>query len=134
MTEPKNKYVNQQDANQDDQEKASTDSSKQTFVVKLKKPIKSGSRIISEVTVYEPFAGELVGINMFALQFGNMSVVRQLLPRITEPRLRDADLNKMCGADCLKLASAITGFLFDPSDIFDLQTIQEDLQAQGSTQ
>lgn len=73
-------------------------------------PIQRGEQVISTVKLRKPNAGELRGIKLVDLLQMDVSAVATLLPRITEPTLTTADVNKLDPADLVAIGTVTAGF------------------------
>ena len=78
--------------------------------VALDYPIQRGEQVISAVTLRKPSAGELRGIKLVDLLQIDVSAVATLLPRITEPTLTAADVNKLDPADLVAIGTHTASF------------------------
>lgn len=79
-------------------------------VVSLDYPIQRGEQIIDAVKLRKPSAGELRGIKLVDLLQIDVTAVATLLPRITEPTLTVADVNKLDPADLVAIGTHTAGF------------------------
>ena len=78
--------------------------------VTLDYPIQRGDQVISAVKLRKPSAGELRGIKLVDLLQIDVSAMATLLPRITEPTLTIADVNKLDPADLVAIGTHTAGF------------------------
>ncbi|GMR27020.1 hypothetical protein STENOSP10_12390 [Stenotrophomonas sepilia] len=78
--------------------------------VTLDYPIQRGEQVISAVKLRKPSAGELRGIKLVDLLQIDVSAVATLLPRITEPTLTAADVNKLDPADLVAIGTHTASF------------------------
>lgn len=78
--------------------------------VTLDYPIQRGEQVISAVKLRKPNAGELRGIKLADLLQIDVSAMAALLPRITEPTLTTADVNKLDPADLVAIGTLAAGF------------------------
>lgn len=78
--------------------------------IALDYPIQRGEQTINTITLRKPNAGELRGIKLVDLLQMDVGAVATLLPRITEPTLTAADVNKLDPADLVAIGTATAGF------------------------
>ncbi len=78
--------------------------------VSLDYPIQRGDQVINTVKLRKPNAGELRGIKLVDLLQMDVSAVAALLPRITEPTLTAADVNRLDPADLVAIGTLTAGF------------------------
>lgn len=79
--------------------------------VTLDEPIKRGDKLVTEVEVRKPTAGELRGASLYELMQLNTDAMIKVLPRITIPALQEAELKQLSPADLVQLATEVVGFL-----------------------
>lgn len=78
--------------------------------VTLETPIERGATRIETVVVRKPLAGALRGISLTELLQLQTDALRQLLPRVTEPPLIAAEIDRLDPADLVQLGSEVIGF------------------------
>lgn len=78
--------------------------------ITLDYPIQRGEQVIAAIKLRKPNAGELRGIKLVELLQIDVSAVAALLPRITEPTLTAADVNKLDPADLVAIGTLAAGF------------------------
>ncbi|MBH1520799.1 phage tail assembly protein [Stenotrophomonas maltophilia] len=78
--------------------------------ITLDYPIQRGEQVIATIKLRKPNAGELRGIKLVDLLQIDVSAVAALLPRITEPTLTTADVNKLDPADLVAIGTLAAGF------------------------
>ncbi|GHD59833.1 phage tail assembly protein [Jeongeupia chitinilytica] len=79
--------------------------------IELDEPIKRGDQIIASITLRKPNSGALRGLNLTDVMQINVSALKTLLPRISDPTLTEADVDKLDPADLLQLGTEVAGFL-----------------------
>lgn len=89
---------------------ADTTDGRDPNTVTLDYPIQRGEQVISAVKLRKPSAGELRGIKLVDLLQIDVSAVATLLPRITEPTLTAADVNKLDPADLVAIGTHTASF------------------------
>ena len=82
----------------------------QTVVI-LDRPLRRGKTRIDQVTLRKPTVRALRGINLVDLMQLNTQVLMRLLPRISEPHLSEADIERLDPADLTSLGEQAAGFL-----------------------
>lgn len=86
-----------------------------TESITLEQPLQRGEQIIDQITIRKPAAGELRGIALVNLIQMDVDALARVLPRITEPTLTEADVNRMDPADLMQAGSVVAGFLLPAS-------------------
>ena len=81
-----------------------------TVTVTLDYPIRRGQGEITEITLRKPRVRALRGINLADLMQINTDAVAKLLPRITDPPLNDADIDRLDPADLTQLGTETASF------------------------
>lgn len=87
-----------------------------TTIVKLTQPIKRGvneATEITEVTVTRPKSGALRGLQLTTLQMGDVNALAKLLPRITEPKIHEHEIDNLDPEDLSDFADVVAGFLMN---------------------
>ncbi|MDE1465533.1 phage tail assembly protein [Spartinivicinus poritis] len=77
--------------------------------VELKEPITRGKKTLDKISLREPRAGELRGLELMSIVRMDVNSLRILLPRISELNANEVD--QLHPADLTKLASEVTVFL-----------------------
>ncbi|MBU2708817.1 phage tail assembly protein [Zooshikella marina] len=77
--------------------------------ITLKQPITRGKKTIEKVTLREPRAGELRGLEILAIARMDVNSLRILLPRISELTINEVD--QLHPADLTKFGNELTVFL-----------------------
>lgn len=88
-----------------------------TKAVTLSKPVQRGDAAIASVTLREPMAGDLRGLNLSELLQMNVAAMTRLVPRITEPGLAPDEVANLPGADLVALSLAVVGFFFSDAQM-----------------
>lgn len=78
-----------------------------TKTVTLSAPILRGETEITEITVRKPNVPALKGLKLMDLMQSDVNAVATLLPRITQPMLTKADIDRLDVVDFTKLTGAI---------------------------
>lgn len=87
------------------------DTGKKLFVdVDLEEPIVRGEQTIAKVQLRRPKSGELRGLSMVDLVKLEVTAVRTLTPRISNPTLTLQDMDGLDPADLLTISTEIAGF------------------------
>jgi len=79
--------------------------------ITLDSPIKRGEILIESIVVSKPKSGALRGIALTDLLRMEVAALTTALPRLTEPKLTEQDIQGMDPADLLQLGTAVVGFL-----------------------
>ena len=77
-------------------------------VVALSKPIKRGEKTVNEVTLREPSAGELRGLDNFDVMRMNVTAHRTLIPRISDITANEFD--QLPPKDLIAIQTEVVGF------------------------
>ena len=88
-----------------------SDPEKNPNTVTLDAPIKRGEKEITEITLIKPNSGALRGTSLRGLLDCNTDDLIKVLPRITDPALTDAEVNRLDPADLMQAAAKVAGFL-----------------------
>ena len=83
--------------------------------VTLSAPIKREGGDITELTLRKPNSGELRGLSLLSLAEFDVDTLLKLVPRIAQPTVTEAELNKMPVADLFALAGEINNRFLQPS-------------------
>ena len=83
----------------------------ETATVTFEEPVTRGEQTITAVELRRPRGAALKGIGMLALAQLDYDEVKKLLPRISNPILHAADLEKMDSTDIFSCAVEIAAFL-----------------------
>lgn len=86
-----------------------------TKTVTLTTPIVRGETEITAITVRKPNVPALKGLKLMDLMQSDVNAVATLLPRITQPMLTKADIDRLDVVDFTKL----TGAIFETMNIGD---------------
>lgn len=81
-----------------------------TTKVTLSKPIKRGETEIAEITLHEPNAGVLRGISLGQVLDMTTDAIVKLVPRISDPKLTEPEMQKLCLRDLAMLGGAVANF------------------------
>lgn len=84
-------------------------------IITLDTPIVRGAMTIEQVTLRKPMSGELRGVTLADLAQMDVSALRKVLPRITQPSLTDPEIGRMDPADLLQCGVAVASFLLTRS-------------------
>jgi hypothetical protein len=91
-----------------------------TQTLKLNTPIKRGDKEISEIVLHKPNVAAMRGISLYALINMNVDALLTVLPKISDPKLTEHDLNHLDLPDLLQAATVVAGFFV---------TVEEDQEA-----
>lgn len=83
--------------------------------VTLDDPIVRGEETITELSLRQPKAGELRGLNMLEVGQLNVDAMIKLIPRIASPMINEIEVAAMSPADLLACGVEIGNFLLQKS-------------------
>ncbi|MGX2975644.1 phage tail assembly protein [Ursidibacter arcticus] len=75
--------------------------------ITLKQPIIRGETQISEIQLRKPNVPALKGLKLLDLMQSDVNAISTLLPRITQPMLTKADVDRLDVVDFTKLTGAV---------------------------
>lgn len=78
-----------------------------TKTITLKTPLVRGETEINEITLRKPNIPALKGLKLLDLMQSDVSAVATLLPKITQPMLTKADIDRLDITDFTKLTAAL---------------------------
>lgn len=78
-----------------------------TKTITLKQPITRGETQITEIQVRKPNVPALKGLKLLDLMQSDVNTVSTLLPRITQPMLTKADIDRLDITDFTNLTAAV---------------------------
>lgn len=84
--------------------------------ITLLTPLKRGDKEITEVTLHEPKAGSLRGLNISDVINAKVDTVVVLIPRISDPKITEDEMRDMNLRDLTSLAGGITDFLLTAAE------------------
>lgn len=91
---------------------------RESHKVTLKTPLLlADGNSVSEITITEPSAGALKGINRYDLLIMNDEAHKKLLPRISQPCITAQMYEQMSLKDTQKLMNQVVGFFADAEDL-----------------
>ncbi len=96
--------------------------------ITLVEPIRRGEQTIEQITLRKPRAGELRGLNLQQLIAVDVVSILQLLPRISDPVLVEAECNALDPADLTEIGGAIRGFFMTAAERRMLDTMLAEQQ------
>jgi len=79
--------------------------------VDLDEHIKRGNTVIESIDIRKPSAGELRGVSLMDVAQMDVSALRKVLPRITNPSLTDAEIGNLSLSDIMQCGVIVAGFL-----------------------
>lgn len=78
--------------------------------IKLSKPVMRGENEITSITLHEPNAGSLRGISISDLLNLNTDAITKLIPRISDPKLTEQEMQRFGLRDLANMGGAIANF------------------------
>jgi len=88
-----------------------------TQILKLTTPITRGEKQITEITLHKPNVGAMRGVSMRGLLDMNVDALIAVLPRITDPKLTELEVNNLDLPDLLQAGIAVASFFIPMTDI-----------------
>lgn len=79
--------------------------------VDLDEHIKRGNTVIESIDIRKPSAGELRGVSLMDVAQMDVSALRKVLPRITNPSLTDVEIGNLSLSDIMQCGVIVAGFL-----------------------
>ncbi|HET6536706.1 MAG TPA: phage tail assembly protein [Sphingopyxis sp.] len=92
--------------------------------IDLAEPIIRGETSIEQLTIRKPKAGELRGLSIQELMNGRVTSTLDLLPRVTQPPISQAEADNMSTEDVASCAGAIIGFFLTSADKEKMKAMQ----------
>lgn len=90
-----------------------------TQTLKLNSPIVRGDKEIAAITLHKPNVSAMRGVSMRLLLDMNVDAIVAVLPRISDPQLTEAEINKLDAPDLLQAAILVAGFFLPTSEYQD---------------
>lgn len=87
-----------------------------TQTLKLTKPITRGDKQITEITLHAPNVGAMRGVSMRALLDINVDALVTVLPRISDPKLTEQEVDKLDLPDLLQAGILVASFFLPESE------------------
>lgn len=87
-----------------------------TQTLNLSTPITRGEKQISEITLHKPSVGAVRGLSMQGLLNMNVDALITVLPRITDPKLTEAEVNNLDLPDLLQAGIVVASFFIPTTD------------------
>lgn len=93
-----------------------------TQTITLESPLFRGESKIVTIMLHQPNARALRGISLSSIMNMDVSAIAALLPRISEPTIIEAEVDKMDPADLLQAGMAVASFFLPQRDLDDSLT------------
>lgn len=90
--------------------------SKTSKSISLSVPIVRGDKKITEITLHKPNVGVMRGISMSAVLNMNVDAIADVLPRISDPKMTEAEISAMDLPDLLMVGVAVASFFIPTMD------------------
>lgn len=87
-----------------------------TQTLRLNTPIKRGDKEIDEITLHKPNVGAMRGVSMRALLDINVDALVTVLPRISDPKLTEQEVDKLDLPDLLQAGILVASFFLPESE------------------
>lgn len=78
--------------------------------LKLNTPIKRGDKELTEIVLHKPNVGAMRGISVYALVNMNVDALVAILPKISDPKLTESEINNIDLPDLLQIGVLVAGF------------------------
>lgn len=101
--------------------------------IPLETPIQRGTTTISTVHLRKPGAGEMRGLQLQALQQGDVNNILALLPRITVPPLSQQECEKLEPVDLAAMTGTVQSFFMSQMDRALLAKVMGAIEQETST-
>lgn len=85
--------------------------SSKTVTITLDSPIQRGDTTISEITLTKPLAGALRGCSLASVLQMEVDALTKVIPRISNPALTEAEVQRLDPADLMQIGTEVAGFL-----------------------
>lgn len=82
--------------------------------ITLSKPIPYGDTLLSEITLREPTAGDLRGIDLASINRVDVDTTLKLVARLSVTHVVEAQLSALHPYDLGRLSGAVVGFFAEP--------------------
>jgi len=86
-----------------------------TTEIALATPIQRESGEVASVTLRKPSAGELRGLNLQDIMQSDVNAMIALIPRIAQPFITAAEVEKLDPSDFSEMAGTVVGFFYTPA-------------------
>lgn len=84
--------------------------------VTLEQPIPRSEGEIKTLTLRKPKSGELRKLSLKDILTSEIDTILELLPRISDPILTDAEVDDLCPGDLAQVGGVIRGFFLTPAE------------------
>ncbi len=91
-----------------------------TQTLKLNKPIIRGENQVTEITLHAPNVGAMRGVSMRALLDLHVDALLPVLPRISDPKLTEQEVEKLDPSDLLQAGVLVASFFLPESEQQDV--------------
>lgn len=86
-----------------------------THVITLDTPVERGETTISSITLHKPQSGALRGVSVRAVLDMDVETIIKVIPRISDPKLTDAEAARLELPDVMQMGVALAGFFMPKS-------------------
>lgn len=93
-----------------------------THEITLDTPLDRGDTKISTITLHKPNSGALRGISVRSVLDMDIDTIVTVIPRISEPKLTDAEARKLDLPDLMQAGVALAGFFMPKAALAEAAT------------
>lgn len=86
-----------------------------SVAITLATPIVRESGEVASITLRKPSAGELRGLNLQDIMQSDVNAMIAVIPRIAQPYVTAAEIERLDPADFSELAGTVVGFFYTPA-------------------
>lgn len=87
----------------------------ETTLIKLEKPLKRGDAEVAEIALHKPNAGSLRGVSLHECINMNTDAIVRVIPRISDPKITEAEMQRIDPSDLVQMGAALANFMLPPS-------------------
>lgn len=91
-----------------------------TQTLKLTKPIVRGEKQITDIALHTPNVSAMRGVSMRALLDINVDALVTVLPRISDPKLTEQEVDKLDLPDLLQAGILVASFFLPDSEPLEM--------------
>lgn len=87
-----------------------------TKTLTLQSPITRGDKNIAEITLHQPNVAAMRGVSMRAVLDMQVDAIATVLPRISEPKMLEREVDNLALPDLLQAGILVASFFLPDSD------------------
>lgn len=96
--------------------------------VTLSNPIIRGETVLATINVRRPRTGELRGLSLQDIMNTDIVAMLNLIPRVTEPPLKEGEANNLDPADFAEITGTIRGFFMTKGEKAMIEAVMTQYQ------